>query len=358
MPVSAEAPLRFLPVLAAFLVAALSAMALTPVARRISLRFSFVDRPHPRRAGVLKPRLGGVAMFMAFLLAVLVTLPFAPLNGPDDPIRVAGILAGSALVVVFGALDDRFELGPAPQFAAQALAATVALACGVVVTYVTNPFGERGFDTLVSVPLFIAYPFTFFWIVGAVNAVNFLDGLDGLAAGVGGIAATVLAVHNLRFPSPLLGSAVLPAALAGACMGFLLFNFYPSKITMGTSGASFLGYALGTLSILGVTKAATLLLVLGIPIIDTGWTIVRRIGAGSPPFRGDRRHLHYRLIDLGLTERQIVGLLYALSALPGLLAILLPTPLLKLYAIGALVLAMASASVWLALVDLRPPRES
>jgi UDP-N-acetylmuramyl pentapeptide phosphotransferase/UDP-N-acetylglucosamine-1-phosphate transferase len=155
------------------------------------------------------------------------------------------------------------------------------------------------------------------------------------------------------FPSPLLGSSVLPAALAGACLGFLFYNFHPARVTMGTSGAAFLGFALGTLSILGVTKAATLLLVLGIPILDTAWTILRRLLGGGSPFRGDRRHLHYRLADLGLSQRQIVGLLYVLSALPGLLAITLPSPLLKLYAIGGLILMMAAASVWLALADLR-----
>jgi UDP-GlcNAc:undecaprenyl-phosphate GlcNAc-1-phosphate transferase len=295
-------------------------------------------------------------MFLAFLIAVAVALPYAPLNGPDDPARVLGILLGCAIVAVVGAIDDRWELDPLPQFVAQTVAAMVAIGAGVVVHVVTNPFGERGFDTLVEVPLYVAFPFTLLWIVGAINAVNFLDGLDGLAAGIGGIAALILTVHNLLFPSPLLGSAVLPAALAGACFGFLFFNFYPARITMGTCGAAFLGFALGTLSIMGVIKAATLLLVLGIPILDTAWIILQRLARGQSPFHGDRRHLHYRLADLGLSQRQIVGLLYALSALPGLLAIFLPTPLLKLYAIGALVLVMALASLGVTLADLRSDR--
>jgi UDP-N-acetylmuramyl pentapeptide phosphotransferase/UDP-N-acetylglucosamine-1-phosphate transferase len=207
---------------------------------------------------------------------------------------------------------------------------------GVIIYNVTNPFGTAFSNSMLGFPLYFAGALTLFWIVGAMNTINFIDGLDGLAAGITAIAAIVLFIHSFRLTQYTI--SLLPLALTGAALGFLPHNFFPAKITMGTSGAVFLGYGLACLSIVGGTKAATVLLVLGVPILDAAWIIFRRILRGQSPFRGDQAHLHHRLAQMGLSQSQIVLLLYSLCAMFGVLALVLSTRLLKLYAIGGMVI--------------------
>jgi UDP-N-acetylmuramyl pentapeptide phosphotransferase/UDP-N-acetylglucosamine-1-phosphate transferase len=189
-------------------------------------------------------------------------------------------------------------------------------------------------------PFWFAILFTLFWIVGMMNTINWLDGLDGVAAGVTLIASGVLFIHTFRLGQ--LSLALLPLALAGAVLGFLLFNFPPAKIFLG-SGAPLLGFILAVLSIIGGTKAGTALLVLAIPILDVAWQILNRARTGHSPFQADRGHLHHRLYDVGVSNRAIVALYYALSAAFGALALVLPNPVYKMIAlviIGAGALAV------------------
>ncbi len=167
-----------------------------------------------------------------------------------------------------------------------------------------------------------------------MNTLNWLDGLDGLAGGVTLIAALVFTAHSLGLGQ--VSVALLPLALAGAVAGFLPHNFYPARVFLGSSGSMLLGYALGTFSIFGGAKTATALLVLGIPILDVAWQILNRIQSGRSPFQADRRHLHHRLLEMGLSERGVVGIFYLVSLVFGGLALLLPSAQYKLVALTVL----------------------
>jgi UDP-GlcNAc:undecaprenyl-phosphate/decaprenyl-phosphate GlcNAc-1-phosphate transferase len=234
--------------------------------------------------------------------------------------------------VLAGARDDRRPLGVAPQLLAQLAAAAVVILLGVRADFVANPFGGQ-----VDLPTWLAIGFTLFWILGATNTVNWLDGLDGLAAGVVVIAALVLALHSYRLGQLSIG--LLAVALAGAAAGLLPHNWHPARIFLG-GGAYLLGYLLGVLSIIGGTKGATLLLVLGIPILDTAWQILGRLRRGRSPAAAERAHLHHRLFDLGLSQPQVVALYYALSIAFGGLALGLSTGIEKLIALLGVVLVL------------------
>lgn len=335
-----------MPLILAFVLAAGVALAATPLARRAAVAGGFTDKPHPRRTGRLKPRLGGVALFLGFAAALVVAYPMLPGRTPEEVRRVSALVLGGVVVLAVGVIDDRYDLPAWPQFAAQIAAAAIAVAGGILIERVTNPLGFELVDSLVYIPETLAVVFTLFWLIGATNTINFLDGVDGLAAGVVMVAALVLAAHSL-----LLGQltiALLPLALAGACLGFLPYNFQPARITMGTCGSMFLGFSIGALAIIGGAKAATLLLVLGLPVVDTGWTIVRRLARGQSPLRGDRTHLHHRLLELGLGERQIVLGMYLVCLALGVLALVLSTRLAKLYAIGVMAAATIALAVFAA----------
>lgn len=321
----------------AFFVAFLISFLATPMVSRVASRYGFADKPNSRRSPQLKPRLGGVAMYLAFALAIGLAYPLLSARTTEEIARVIGLLSGGLIVLLLGAVDDKYDLPVLPQLGGQILAATVAVGSGILIDQITDPLSTSLETSLLYFPLWLAVFFTFFWLMGAMNTINFLDGIDGLAAGVVAVAALVLALHSW-----ILGQVtitLLPLALAGACIGFLPFNFHPAKITMGTSGSLFLGFSLGALSVIGGTKAATLLLVLGLPVVDTGWTILRRLLSGHSPFQGDRSHLHHRLLALGMTEPQIVLLMYGASLFLGGLALLLSTRLAKLYALGIMAVA-------------------
>ncbi len=315
------------------------ALALTPLAARWAgdHGFHYASRAQDIHARVV-PRLGGVPIFAAFAVALAVAW-ILPVPRPDsqEPYRVLGLLAGSAILLVTGIRDDRKPLTPVPQLAAQIAAALVAIALGIRTDFVANPFGGN-----LDFPGLLGVAFTLFWIVGAANTVNWLDGLDGLACGVAAIAALALALHSSSLGQQSI--ALLALALAGACLGFLPYNFHPARIFLG-GGAYLLGYLLGTLSIIGGTKGATLLLVLGIPILDTAWQILGRLRRRRSPMEGERGHLHHRLFDLGLSQPKVVALYYAVSALFGALAIALPTGLEKLVALGGLVLLLVAVLI-------------
>jgi UDP-GlcNAc:undecaprenyl-phosphate GlcNAc-1-phosphate transferase len=299
-----------------FAAAALVALLLTPLVRRIVIRAGMVDEPDSRRVNVQPvPRAGGIATTAAFvgvsLLAIalneaaghVVPLPFF-LDGP----QVIALLAGAVAAALIGLIDDYLQVRARWQLAGQVVLAGWAIALGIEVDIIANPFGPG----IIALPGWLGIAFTLFWIIGMINSINFIDGLDGLSSGIGLIAALTLGVISLTTTVAQPFISLLCFILAGALLGFLRWNFHPATVFAGTSGVMFLGYALAVLSILGTAKVAVALLVLGVPIIDTFWIIVRRLASGRTPFSPDRGHIHHRLLDLGLSHTQAVLLIYAM----------------------------------------------
>jgi UDP-GlcNAc:undecaprenyl-phosphate/decaprenyl-phosphate GlcNAc-1-phosphate transferase len=309
---------RFLAALIAFVVALILALVLTPLARRLAMRRDALDHPEERRVNTTPvPRGGGLAVAAAFLLVaigVLIANEAFRLWSVEDRLsanQIAALLGGGALAAALGTLDDWFDLRARLQLLGQLAVAVLAVALGITVDQVANPFAGG----YIPVTGAFATVFTLFWIVGMINSINFIDGLDGLSSGIGAIAAVTLGVIGLTSATndqPAV--AILCLALAGALFGFLRWNWHPATIFSGTSGVMFLGYTLAIFSVLGTAKVAVALLVLGVPIIDTFFIIIRRVSHGRSPFSPDRKHLHHRLLDVGLSHRQTVVLIYAICA--------------------------------------------
>ncbi len=319
--------------LVVFGVAFALAVLLTPIARRLAFRWGVVDRPRGRhRHKDLMPKLGGLALYAAFTVAVLLAQAMpVPRFDPWEWIRLAGLLLGGAFLFVFGLLDDIYEFGPLPQYLAQIFAAAIAVFFRIFIETLNNPLTGQQTDPW---PFVVTVTLSLFWLGLMMNTVNWLDGVDGLAGGVAFVAALVLFANAaFRLDPPQISVSLLPLALMGATAGFLLFNFPPAKIFMGSNGAFFLGYTVGSLSIIGGAKAATILLVMGLPLLDVAWQIVNRLRQGRNPAEGDRGHLHFRLIDLGLSPRAIVLGYYAFCAFFGALALITTSQAFKVVAI-------------------------
>jgi UDP-GlcNAc:undecaprenyl-phosphate/decaprenyl-phosphate GlcNAc-1-phosphate transferase len=314
----------------AFAAAATVSFVLTPMIRRIAIRYDAIDQPGLRRVNEIPvPRGGGVAVAIAFLTVAIAlvglnsAIGFVQVPTNVELVDLIGLLLGGALATAFGVIDDSLDLRARWQFAGQLGLAAFAIATGYVVTFVANPLGSGSREGIIHLPMAIAIGFSVLWIVGMINSINFIDGLDGLSSGIGLIAAVTLGMISLtpQVPQPYI--AVLCFVLAGSLLGFLRWNFHPATIFAGTSGVMFLGYTLALLSILGTAKVAVAMLVLGVPIIDAFWIIVRRLVARRSPFSPDRGHLHHRLLDVGLTHRQTVLLIYAICIVLAVLALLL-----------------------------------
>ncbi|HLF25817.1 MAG TPA: MraY family glycosyltransferase [Anaerolineae bacterium] len=339
------------PFLLTFLIAFVLALVLTPLARPLGLRLGMVDRPGGRRQhGGIVSRLGALPLFVAFSVAALASRALGvPSLDPQEPIRVAGLLIGGAFVCVYGLIDDRFDLKPGWQFVAQLAAALIAIAALIIIERFNSPLSNQPANQPVILQPWQYIPLTLFWMMGMMNTVNWLDGLDGLAIGVAAIFSAIVFVAMIRVtpdqPQPQLSIALLPLALLGATLGFLPFNTYPARVFLG-SGALFLGYVLASLGIIGGAKVATVLLILAVPILDVAWLIISRLRRGQSPTRGGRDHLHFRLLDLGLSQRTIVSLYYAVCALFGTLSLVIEGRLIKLITMGLL------GSVILALLAL------
>lgn len=314
------------PIIAVFVAAAIIALLVTPLVRRVVLRYGVVDRPEARRVNTAPvPRAGGLAVAAGFLIVASI---FILLNHDagwvPEPLTITSgdlvaLLVGGAAAAILGAIDDLLDLRARWQLVGQLALAGFAIAMGIGVEVIANPFGE---GVIRFNPLF-SIGFTVFWIAGMINSINWIDGLDGLSSGVALIAAVTLGVISLttQVSQPLI--AVLCFALAGSLAGFLRWNFHPATVFAGTAGVAFVGYTLAILSILGSAKVAVALLVLGVPIIDTFWIIVRRLSEGRSPFSADRSHIHHRLLDLGLSHRDTVLVIYAICAALGVVALLL-----------------------------------
>ncbi|MBP3337295.1 MAG: undecaprenyl/decaprenyl-phosphate alpha-N-acetylglucosaminyl 1-phosphate transferase [Clostridia bacterium] len=308
-----------------FVVAFIIAFAATPFVKKFAFKIGAVDVPKDNRRMHRKPMalLGGLAIFLGFLISVLC---FADFFLPSGAINkgLIGILLSSIIIVILGIFDDLKPLSAKFKFVIQILAAAIPVLLDVRVFAISNPFSP---DQLIRLPEWISITFSIFWIVGVTNAVNLIDGLDGLAAGVSSIASVAL-LSILLLQHNVTGSlVVLAAALAGACFGFLPYNFNPAKIFMGDTGATFLGFILACISIQGPFKTyvafAVPMLVLGLPIFDTLFAIIRRILKGQSPMSPDRGHLHHKLIDKGFSQRTSVIILYGLSIMLAISAILM-----------------------------------
>jgi len=300
----------------------------TPIAKKVAFYIGAVDVPKDDRRMHKKPiaRLGGLAIFSGFIISLLFGLmsTFIGVIGIEPTSQLLGLLIGAFIIVGIGIVDDIKQLGPKIKFLFQILAAlAVVFVSQNKISVITNPFSTEG----IILSDFIAYPLTVLWIVGITNAINFIDGLDGLAAGVSSIAYL-----SLLFISIIAGevqTALIIAILAGSTLGFLPYNFNPAKIFMGDTGATFLGFTLGVISLQGMMKAYTTiaiaipLLVLGLPLFDTTFAILRRLLQGKSIMAADRGHLHHKLIDMGFSQKQSVVTMYTVSGALGLAAIVL-----------------------------------
>jgi len=294
----------------------------TPPVKAFAKRVGAIDVPTDGRRVHSEPipRLGGLAIFLGFLLSVVL---FAEIDR-----QVQGILLGAIVIVVLGVIDDISPLRAWQKFIVQILAAAVAVYHGVVIQLLSNPniFSEVDYINL----RFFSIPITILWIVAVTNSVNLIDGLDGLAAGVSTIASFTMLFIALMVSD--VNVAVILAALAGACLGFIPYNKNPAKIFMGDTGALLLGYLLATLSVIGLFKFYAIIsfvvpvLALAMPLFDTAFAVLRRIKNGQNPMQADRGHLHHRLLDRGLNQKQAVFFIYVVSGLLGLLALVISAP--------------------------------
>ena len=305
----------------AFLIAVVVALAITPGVIFLAAKTGAMDAPDARKVHKKPiPRIGGLGIYAAFMVSMLTVMVFTDLSA-DVFHELVGLMVSGTMIVILGLIDDYTNLPAKVKLVGQIAAACVLVAFDVRIDFISDPFGDFLYLEVFAIPA------TIFWIVGLTNTVNLIDGLDGLAAGVATIAAVTIFLVALQ--QDFLLVAVLTAALAGAAIGFLYYNFNPARIFMGDTGSMFLGFMLAGISIIGAVKsAATIALIvpilaLGLPILDTTFAIVRRYRGGVPIFKPDKGHLHHRLLDLGFTQRQAVLLMYVISALLGLSAVAL-----------------------------------
>ncbi|MFZ5652587.1 MAG: glycosyltransferase family 4 protein [Bacillota bacterium] len=307
-----------LPLLVSFLVA----LGLTPWVRSRAMYWGAVDHPDQRKVHRrVMPRLGGLVVYLAFVPVALVSSSFK--------MPVVGLAVGATIILILGIADDIRGISPRAKLAGQTLAALSVIPFGIRVDFVTSPFNNE----MLYLGL-LAIPITIFWLVAVTNAVNLIDGLDGLAGGVSCIASLTMAVVALtQFyilgDSGQLEIMMLALVLAASVLGFLKYNFHPASIFLGDTGSMLLGFSLGVISVLGLTKSATAIsviipvVVMGIPLLDTVFAIVRRFHENRPIFQPDREHLHHQLLDRGFSHRQAVLMIYGVSILMGASAVVM-----------------------------------
>ncbi|NBD26735.1 glycosyltransferase family 4 protein [Paenibacillus glycinis] len=313
---------------AAFIISLCLALALTPLVIKLAFKVGAIDKPNHRKVHTkIMPRLGGLGIYAAFIGAYFAVQPFIPegLFRSYDKNLINAMLAGGSIIVLIGALDDRFELSAKVKLLGQIIAACVVVfGFGVKIDLLNIPFGEA----MQPVASWISIPITILWIVGVTNAINLIDGLDGLAAGVSAIAiGTILVMAAVMGFAPVI---LLSTLLLGGVIGFLVYNFHPAKIFMGDTGSLFLGFGLATLSMLGFKQVTmvsfvTPLLIIGVPLSDTFFAIIRRWINKKPIFAPDKGHLHHCLRELGFSHRRTVLIIYAIASFFGLCAILQST---------------------------------
>ena len=310
-------------VMMALMAALIVSFLTTPVVKSFAYKVGAIDVPKDARRmhHVPIPRLGGLAIFIGFIVSILLFVDVR------RDAQMQSILLGAVVIVVLGVVDDIMALPAMFKFVVQIAAALIPALNGVVIQAFSNP--NNFSDNLYWVLGKLSIPFTVLWIVAITNSVTLIDGLDGLANGVSAISATTMLVIAILVSEGQV--AVVMAALVGACVGFMPYNMNPAKMFMGDTGATFLGYILATMSIQGLFKFYAVIsfavpfLILGLPIFDTAFAFIRRIAHGQSPMHADRGHIHHRLIDMGLNQKQAVATLYVISAILGLSAVVLTT---------------------------------
>jgi len=306
-------------ILLAFAFALLISFLFTPPVKSFAEKVGAIDVPKDGRRvhDHPIPRMGGLAIFLGFVVSLLIFVPMST--------QVMGLLVGAVIIAVMGAVDDIVSLNPWVKLAGQLFAALVAIRCGISFDYIStlNIFSN---ETAVNIG-FLSVPLTLLWIIGCTNAVNLIDGLDGLAVGVSAISSLTMLVVSIFVAEPVV--SIIMAALTGACLGFMPYNLNPAKIFMGDVGSQLLGYVLSTASILGMFKFHAVIaflipvLAMALPLADTVFAFFRRILHGQSPFHADKGHFHHRLLAMGMNQKQAVAVLYCVSAVMGLVAVFL-----------------------------------
>ena len=301
---------------APLVIAALVTALFTPLSILLAPKLGAMDVPRDARRVHNKPmpRFGGIAIYAGIMVGLAI---FAQTQR-----HLSAVMVGCTLIYILGAIDDLKGMKPIVKFAGQVVSASVVFAMGLRINFITNWFGEGHMDLGIAV----CYIVTVIWLVAITNAVNLVDGLDGLAAGISAISA--LSIAYISYIHGWYGPTICMMVLAGACIGFLPFNFHPAKTFMGDGGSQLLGFSIAALSILGTVKSATVVavvipvLVLGLPIIDTAMAIVRRTIRHQSIASADKEHLHHRILRAGFGQRRAVLLMYSVSGIMGIMAIL------------------------------------
>jgi len=329
-----------------FLAAFVVALALTPLVRWVTVRLGIVDHPERRKMHHLPvPLLGGASIIISFLVILGATRLWLPDLLGDESTALLPLLAGATLIGLVGAYDDIRGMKVSSKFGFQLIAALLLVASGIQARLVTNPLGD-------SVELgWIGIPLTLMWVIGVTNAMNLIDGLDGLAAGIGIIASLALCGVAAVSDHPMV--AIVALILAGSTLGFLPYNIYPARIFLGDTGSMFLGFILAGLGLVGSLKATTAtilvlpIVVLGVPVFDTLWAIMRRTRSRVSPFKADRDHIHHRLVRVGLHHRHVVMILYFICTFLGVSAYLIvQLPYQTGFLFAALLAAGGVLGVW------------
>lgn len=336
--------------LLAFAVSLLVAYVMTPPVKRFAEKVGAIDVPRDNRRvhDHPIPRMGGLAIFIGFVLSLIFFVPMST--------KVLGLLVGSVIIAVMGGVDDIVSLNPWVKLAGQIVAALVVIRCGLVFDVISNPniFAE---ETYIEIG-WLSVPLTMLWIVGCTNAVNLIDGLDGLAVGVSAISSLTMLIVSLFVSEPVV--SIILAALTGACLGFMPYNLNPAKIFMGDVGSQLLGFVLSTASIMGLFKLHAIitffvpLLALALPLADTIFAFFRRILHGQSPFKADKGHFHHRLLAMGLNQKQVVAVLYGISAVLGLLAVLMAGDSMAVKIICLVAAFIISLGIWLKVFKNNP----
>lgn len=306
------------------ILAFLASIVLTPLVKRLAFRIGAVDRPNYRKVHArIMPRLGGLAIFGSFLIGYFILRPVDPISNAVEPAFIpisAAIIIGAFIIIITGVFDDMLEISAKAKMIGQLLAASiVVIGGGLEISFINLPFGGEIDFGYFSIPL------TIVWIIGITNAINLIDGLDGLAAGVSSVALITLSIMAFIMGDVFVMSTA--AILAASSIGFLYYNFHPAKIFMGDTGALFLGFMISVLALMGfknVTMVALIIpvIMLGVPISDTFFAIVRRVREKQPISAADKSHLHHCLLNIGFSHRQTVLIIYGIAALFGLAALL------------------------------------
>ncbi len=328
-------------ILPPFLVALAVSCLSTPLVIRIAWKLGLIDDPkknkHPKVIHtVATPRGGGLAIYLGILISSLIFLPLDR--------HLSGILIGATIILIVGLLDDKYNLNPYLRLVIQFIAAAIPVISGIGISFITNPGGG-----VINLSPIIADVLAIFWIVFLMNGLNFgAKGVDGQLSGVVAIAAATIALLSLKFSADITQWPViiLAAIVSASYLGFLPWHIYPQKIMPSFAGSNLAGFFLGILSILSTAKVGTLLVVLAVPLVDTGYVIVRRIVSGKSPFWGDRGHLHHKLLDAGLTKTQVALFYWIITALLAFLSLNLNTSS-KLYTMVGVVVLIGGLILWL-----------